>query len=212
MTGLTGMLDDTAVRRKFRIPNDAETIYTDGACPRNGMVDGRAGIGVFFGSGDERNISARLPGHHQTNQRAELFAILKALETLHTQRTSTKRHVFILTDSDYAVKALTVWAVKWEQGAWKNTQGKDVVSKDLFKRARDMLRLLAHTGTVVELRHVAGHAGIVGNEMADQLAVAGALMEEVIDVGWDEEPFEDVDPEEVEEMMARLERGEDTMI
>ncbi|PFH36570.1 ribonuclease HI protein [Besnoitia besnoiti] len=58
-------------------------IYTDGACRSNGRGrEARGGIGVFFGDGDPRNVSMRLLGQPQTNQRAELQAILCAIRLL----------------------------------------------------------------------------------------------------------------------------------
>lgn len=58
-------------------------IWTDGACKSNGRgADARAGIGVFFGDGDTRNVARRLQGLPQTNQRAELQAIHEALVLL----------------------------------------------------------------------------------------------------------------------------------
>ncbi|CBZ51457.1 putative ribonuclease H [Neospora caninum Liverpool] len=55
-------------------------IYTDGACRANGRGrQAKGGVGVFFGDGDPRNVSRRLAGQPQTNQRAELHAILDAL-------------------------------------------------------------------------------------------------------------------------------------
>jgi len=51
-----------------------EVIYTDGACPNNGKDGARAGIGVWFGRNDPRNISERCPGD-QTNNRAEMLVM-----------------------------------------------------------------------------------------------------------------------------------------
>lgn len=175
-------------------------IYTDGACPSNGLIAGRAGIGVFFGLDDPRNISSRLPGHHQTNQRAELFAVLKALEVLHTGVQRPNR-VVILTDSKYVVQALTEWVPLWEKKGWTTANKTEVVSQDLFKRARDMLTTLAANGTVVEFRHVRGHTGLWGNEQADRLAVQGAWMDTVVQSDWDE-LFDD---EDLDDMIAEME-------
>lgn len=53
-------------------------ICTDGA-----WVAGRgAGVGVYFGPGDARNVSERLTGDTQTAQRAGLTAVIRALEAL----------------------------------------------------------------------------------------------------------------------------------
>src|SRR5690606_27411388 len=51
-------------------------IYTDGACKKNGRIGSQGGIGVYFGDNDIRNISEKLPGPIQTNQRAELYVCM----------------------------------------------------------------------------------------------------------------------------------------
>ena len=38
-------------------------VYTDGACSKNGKEGASAGIGVYFGEGDPRNISRRIEGN-----------------------------------------------------------------------------------------------------------------------------------------------------
>lgn len=47
-------------------------VYTDGACEGNGQSGSEAGVGVYFGNNDPRNVSEPLAGDRQTNQRAEL--------------------------------------------------------------------------------------------------------------------------------------------
>ena len=37
--------------------NEPIYVYTDGACINNGKPNARAGIGVYFGENDSRNIS-----------------------------------------------------------------------------------------------------------------------------------------------------------
>ena len=56
-------------------------VYTDGACSRNGRPDAKAGIGIFFKEDDSRNYCGRIEGK-QTNNRAELIAILTAIKIL----------------------------------------------------------------------------------------------------------------------------------
>ena len=57
------------------------TVYTDGACSRNGQKGAKAGLGVYFGENDYRNCSERIEGK-QTNNTAEVKAILKVAEIL----------------------------------------------------------------------------------------------------------------------------------
>jgi ribonuclease HI len=79
-------------------------VYTDGSCLSNGKGDGVAvaGIGVFFGDGDVRNLAEPLAGARQTNQRAEITAAIRALELLH----GTRGDVEIRTDSHYVIKGI----------------------------------------------------------------------------------------------------------
>ncbi len=51
--------------------------YTDGSAYNNGTADAGAGAGVWYGKGDERNVAIHLPGPHQTNNAAEIRAVLK---------------------------------------------------------------------------------------------------------------------------------------
>ncbi|KAB8240450.1 hypothetical protein BDV35DRAFT_124093 [Aspergillus flavus] len=78
-------------------------IYTDGSSLKNGRALASAGVGVYFGPGDNRNVSEPLKGSRQTNQRAELTAILRALDIA-----PRHRDVTIFTDSQYAIKCVTV--------------------------------------------------------------------------------------------------------
>ena len=55
-------------------------VWTDGACIDNGKPDAIAGWGVFFGEGDPRNKHEPLLGVTQTNQRAEIMAVIYVLE------------------------------------------------------------------------------------------------------------------------------------
>jgi len=192
--------NDSSIRSQYNIPPDAELIYTDGACPSNGTLEGRAGIGIYFGPNDPRNISARLPGkEHQTNQRAELFAVLKALEILYSaQKPGT---YVIMTDSMYTIRGLKEWVPNWVRTRWRTSQGRPVVSKDLFKRAYDLMNRLAEMRIIVNFQHVPGHSGIPGNEMADQLAVKGAWEDEIMDVEWESK----YDDDELDAMAAELE-------
>lgn len=55
------------------------SVYTDGACTDNGTSRARAGVGAWFGDGHEANVSEPLEGKIQTNQRAEMTGVLRAM-------------------------------------------------------------------------------------------------------------------------------------
>lgn len=143
---------------------ESTIVYTDGSCRTvNGKRAG--GCGVWFGPNDERNISAPLPGEVQTNIRAEMYAIILAMQQHFLHKNSTK--LVIKTDSEYVVLGMTEWVALWtSQNQW---HGKKNV--DLWKALIAARDNLVHG---VEFTWVKGHAGIEGNEEADRLATAGA--------------------------------------
>ncbi|KAL1671128.1 hypothetical protein EV122DRAFT_189558, partial [Schizophyllum commune] len=56
-------------------------VATDGSCLNNGWADAKAGSGVFYGHGDARNKSVRLPEHiEQSNQAGEIVGALLATQ------------------------------------------------------------------------------------------------------------------------------------
>lgn len=147
---------------------DNVVVYTDGASSRNGQRGARAGVGAYFGPNDSRNISEPLQGERQTNQRAELTAIKRTLETL----PSSSQPINICTDSKYSIDSLTKWNQGWERNGWRNSKNQPVENQDLIKGTLDLV-LNKHQGGV-QFTHVRGHAGVAGNEAADKLAVNGS--------------------------------------
>ncbi|XP_067931852.1 ribonuclease H1-like [Watersipora subatra] len=140
-------------------------VYTDGACFNNGKYGARAGIGVWWGVGDERNVSERLTGR-QTNNRAEICAACKAIE----QATALGyERLEIRTDSKFMIDCMTKWIKGWKKNQWQISSGGPVKNKEELQ----ILDKLCSKVTV-QWTHVRGHHGIEGNEHADRLANGGA--------------------------------------
>lgn len=140
-------------------------VYTDGCCTKNGRKGARAGIGVYWGPGNSRNVSDRLEGK-QTNQRAEIMAAVTALETAKDMGLKTLE---IKTDSTYTIKGATDWCLRWKKNGWKTVNGTEVQNKDEFQKLSKLCDEVD-----VKWTHVPGHRGIEGNEAADSLAKTGA--------------------------------------
>ncbi|EEP79683.1 predicted protein [Uncinocarpus reesii 1704] len=89
---------------------------------------------------------------HPTNQRAEITAIILALETALTRYEkldwSPRLDVKIYSDSKYAVNCMTIWVDKWFENGWINSAGYDVVNQDLIKKAVDLEGRLLNLGKV----------------------------------------------------------------
>ena len=75
-----------------------------------------------------RNVSEALAGPRQTNQRAELTGIQRALDIA-----PIDRDVMIYSDSSYSINCVTVWFQNWRKNDWKNASKKPVENKDLIE-------------------------------------------------------------------------------
>ncbi len=146
-------------------------IYCDGSALSNGQPGARAGFGVYFGPNDTRNVSRRVDPElypRQTNQIAELLAAIAALEIcLEIKHDGL---VTLLTDSTYTIDAATTWRRAWKRKNWNV----NLVNLHTLRRLSD---LVDEVGIArVTFAYVPAHSGIEGNEEADKLAKAGALM------------------------------------
>ena len=134
-------------------------VYTDGSCSNNGKSNANAGIGVYFGDNDSRNVSERITGK-QTNNRAELLAILKAGKIIGND------NVTIVSDSEYSIKCVTTYGKKCEENMW----GSNIANKELVKEVYEFFQ-----GKCIDFKHVYSHTSkkdihSLGNEQADKLA------------------------------------------
>ncbi|CAD5217358.1 unnamed protein product [Bursaphelenchus xylophilus] len=145
---------------------DAPTVWTDGACRGNGKKHARAGWGVYWDDGHRDNRCGPLEGPEQTNNRAEYTAVIEAIKTA---KERGLRKLNLNTDSNLLVRSMTEWMPKWRKNGWKTGTGGAVKNKDLLLKINELCSQVD-----VRFQHVDGHAGIHGNEMADQLACRGA--------------------------------------
>ncbi|KAJ1735875.1 hypothetical protein LPJ61_000319 [Coemansia biformis] len=150
-------------------------IYTDGSSLWNGKEHARAGVGVFFGPGDRRNVSEPLPGLRQSSVRAELAAIVLALAMANSDASLGQfDRIRICTDSLHGISCLTKWHDVWESNGWRHASGSVVEDRDLIEAG---IRCIRSSGRIIEFTHVRAHIGIEGNVQADRLAVDGARRE-----------------------------------
>ena len=130
------------------------TIHTDGACKGN---PGPGSWAVIIEDEKQRLFLADRVPETTTNQRMELMAAIKALETLDKHK---GRPIRLITDSQVLIKGMTEWMEGWKERDWKN-----VKNQDLWKT----LDVLGQ-GHMISWEWVRGHSGHQGNEEADALA------------------------------------------
>lgn len=131
-------------------------IYTDGGCRGN---PGIGGWGAVLEAGGHKKT---IKGHARdtTNNRMEMTAAIEALNSL-------KRpcQVILHTDSTYVRSGITEWLKNWKRNNWKTAARKPVKNADLWQELDS-----ASQRHQIDWRWVKGHAGVPGNELADQLA------------------------------------------
>ncbi|KAL0068451.1 hypothetical protein AAF712_004529 [Marasmius tenuissimus] len=182
-----GRSEDSHPRKKQKVLPESQpegegdlVVYTDGSCRGNGKAGSVAGIGVWWGNGDDRNLAERCPGE-QTNNRAELIAIARLLESAPLD---SERRLIIKTDSQYSIKCLTLWLHDWRKRNWKTASGGPVKNVAVIKYISTLLEHRILLGQKVDMKYVEGHAGIEGNEGADRLANFGASLSPVEERDW----------------------------
>lgn len=164
-------LDKTLDKDKTLDNIDKIKVYTDGSCQNNGCNDAKAGIGIYFGMNDKRNVSKRIIGK-QTNNTAELKAILEVSKILYNEM-KNGMVIEINSDSDYAMKCCTTYGQKQELIGWT----KDIPNKELV---REIYNIYKNYPNVI-FKYVKAHTtkmdeDSIGNRNADRLANESLLL------------------------------------
>ncbi len=134
-------------------------IYTDGACRGN---PGPGGWGALLrNNGHEKELCGGTL--ETTNQKMELMAAIKALESL-----KESCQVDLFTDSKYVKLGITEWIIRWKANGFKNAKKKPVANAELWIRLDELAA--KHQ---INWQWVKGHAGHIDNERADALANRG---------------------------------------
>jgi ribonuclease HI len=163
---------------------EAINIFTDGSAINNGKKNASGGIGVYI---VELNYKLSLPYFIElaTNQRCELYAIIKALETYLSVKLKNNKipnKVIIYSDSMYCINVCTKWIPGWKKQDWKTSEKEDVKNVCLIKQIDKIQQLCFIKGITVEYQFVSSHKDEPrdkksrehflwkGNDMVDKLA------------------------------------------
>ncbi len=135
----------------------------------------KCGYGVLFPNKEFKNISRNFTHEPLTNQRAELYAIYKAIKRVNENDPNLP--IKIYSDSEYSIKSLTIWIKAWKKNDWKSSTGKSVMNQDIIKDIDNLIS--SHKGRI-EFQHVRSHTGkqdyeSKNNDLVDKLARDGAF-------------------------------------
>ena len=131
-------------------------IYTDGACLGNPGPGGWAAL--IIDNNQERILSGN--NEMTTNNRMELLAVIKALETINHHLEIT-----IYTDSKYVINGITSWIKNWKTNDWKSSSKTPVKNIDLWK----ILDVNSQKQNIKWV-WVKGHSGNNYNDKVDKIA------------------------------------------
>ena len=130
-------------------------IYVDGGCRGNGQPGAIGAAAAVFEkrNGGHYAWTKSLPQYPPpTNQRAEITAIIlaleQALEKYENLDTNPYLDVKIYSDSKYAIGCMTNWIYKWTRNGWINAAGNEVANRDLIQEASDLDDRLKEEGDV----------------------------------------------------------------
>lgn len=154
------------------------TIYVDGSAHPN-PGPGGFGVVVYNDEGLLVGVKSFQFEGPITNNEMELKGILYALEEFGG---SYDKSIFpdncpvVYSDSNYAVMTYTKWMHDWARKGWIKSDKKTPENLSIIKRYYD----LCNQGYKIDLRLTKGHAGTLGNEIADMLATNKISEEQAI--------------------------------
>ncbi|MDX0955644.1 ribonuclease HI [Sinorhizobium medicae] len=137
-------------------------VFADGACEPNpgpggwGVAVYREGVEVASDHGGDADT---------TNNRMELTGLLKGIEAAK----ALGAPAVLWSDSQYAVKGANEWMHNWKKRGWKKPGNEELKNIELWQSIDAAL----FGADQITIRWCKGHAGIIGNERADELSNIG---------------------------------------
>lgn len=143
-------------------------IYTDGSSRGN---PGPGGWGAIVAT-EERVVELGGGGKHTTNNKMELASAIEALGFVRDLGSAFR--IDMRADSSYVINGITKWVFGWQKNGWRNSQKEEVANRDLWEALADVVADVQMSGSKIAWSYTPGHAGIPGNERADEIATTYA--------------------------------------
>ncbi|MFM2383761.1 MAG: hypothetical protein RIQ72_333 [Candidatus Parcubacteria bacterium] len=167
--------------------------YTDGASRGNPGRGGYGAVVIYPDSKGKMHID-EIGGYEDptTNNRMELSAVLGALSHFigyydqasiesilelksgPTGKVDQKLLFSIYTDSSYVLKGINEWIHGWKRNNWITSTKEPVKNEDIWRKLDDTLLALKKLPIDIKWVLLPGHAGVPGNERADEIATGYA--------------------------------------
>jgi ribonuclease HI len=152
-------------------------VYTDGSyIKKNNNVF--CGYGIYFPNGEYKSISRKFTHEPITNNRAELYAIYKAIilcNIINNKKIKNKENgvteINIYSDSEYSIKTFNKWLPKWKKSL------KAYLNFDIIDEIDNAIHNVPFKINFIHIRSHTGKNDVhsISNDIVDKLAKNGAL-------------------------------------
>ncbi|KAF8912526.1 ribonuclease H-like domain-containing protein [Mucidula mucida] len=151
----------------------------------------KAGIGIWWGTNDKRNVSAHSQQRVCHSDATEFEALIVLLERIGANKVSNApagssssrnlRHFIVRTDSVNVITGVTVFIPAYREQSWKYCKSSHI---EILRYLDVLLSNAQHRKIEITLKYVPGHSGNAGNTGADRLAKAGARLSKTFARDW----------------------------
>jgi ribonuclease HI len=136
----------------WNVLNDEIYIFTDGSAKRNNSQNSAnpSGLGVYLGA-QCLNIKEIYQG--RTNNQCELGALdyaFKLIVRYHRELSQMGKTIKIVSDSEYSIKAVSLWLAAWKKNGWRTSGGEPVKNKELIESIDASMQRIKMINTSLE--------------------------------------------------------------
>lgn len=144
-------------------------IYVDGSCSGNGEEKNFGGMGIVLVKDGKVVKEYSIADFNTTNNRAEMKAVIYAINIAKILNKTDPREILIYSDSAYVVQTVNQWMFNWASKGWKKADNKEPENLDLVKSLYQLMQF----ERAIKVVKIKGHNGHEFNELADDLATRG---------------------------------------